>query len=139
MSLIPEESKAQLRRLMELRDKRDETKIAADKAEHDYREAEADAFEALKDIKGAIKVDLGAPWGETSFRSREQHFAQIINEDEMLAYYENRAMIDEITTAKPRMKVLNEHVRDAREQGLDPPPGLGWTTRRGVTITRQKG
>jgi len=138
--MISDDAKAQLRRLMEARDRRDRDEVAAKQSEKDYREIEAEVFETLEDsgVKGSIKVDLGEPWGTVSFGARETYFGRIIDEEAALAYYEQRAMLDEITTPKFSKKRINEEVRDAREQGLDMPPGIDWYARRGVTITRQK-
>jgi hypothetical protein len=125
---------------MELRVARDEAKVAAENAEKEYREAEADAFEALEDnpVQGTIKVDLGEPFGVVSFRTRETPFAPLIDSDAAVEYYERRAMLDEVSAPKFVMKRLNEEIRDCIEQGTSPPPGVDWYIRRGVTITRQK-
>lgn len=136
--MISDEAKAQLRRLMELRQKRDEDAVAAKASEKAYREAEADAYEALSPIKGALKIDLGEPFGIVAFHNRETYFARVINETKALEYYKKKHMTDDVTTSKFRMGVLNEEIRSRREQGLDPPPGIDWAPRRGVTITRQK-
>jgi hypothetical protein len=136
--VISEESKAQLRRLMELRQVRDDRKTALKTAEEEYRDAEADTFEALEGIEGAIKIDLGDPWGTVAFHQRETFFARVIDEEAAASHYKSRGRSEEAFTPKFRMAVLNEDVRDAREQGTDPPPGIDWVPRRGVTITRQK-
>lgn len=137
-NIISDEAKSQLRRLMELRQKRDEDAVAAKQSEQEYRDAEADAYESLRDLKGALKVDLGEPWGTVAFHTRETHFARIIDDSAVLEYFENRAMMDDVTVPKFRMRVLNEIVRDSREQGTELPPGIDSVARRGVTITRQK-
>lgn len=136
--MITDEDKSKLRRLMELRETRDLDKVRAAASEKEYREYEADIFEELDGIEGALKLDLGEPWGVVSFHSRETVFARVIDEEALLEHYEQRAMKEEVTTASVRMKVLNEYARDLKEQGLEFPPGLTWTPRRGVTITRQK-
>lgn len=138
--MIEQEAVSKLRRLMELREKRDETKKAAETAESDYREHEAEVYEALEEnpVKGTLKVDLGDPWGIVSFSPRETYFGRIIDDAKALEHFEQRAMVDELTSPKFVMKRVNEIVRDVREQGGDMPPGLDFYARRGVTITRQK-
>lgn len=139
--MIPEESKSALRRLMEVRQKRDEAKKALELAERDFRECESDVFESLEDsdVKGTLKVDLGEPWGTVSFRTRETHFGNIFDEEAATEYFEQRAQIDEVSAPKFVKRRINEIVRDAVEQGADLPPGVDYYTQRGVTITRQKG
>jgi len=145
--IVSDEAKSKLRRLMEARVKRDELKEALKNAESDFREIEAEVFEALEDLRdpndpnpkrSAIKVHLGEPWGTVSFRGRETYYGRIIDEDAAMDYFEQRQMVDEVTAPKFSKKRLNEIVRDHREQGLDMPPGMDYYPDRGVTITRQK-
>lgn len=147
MSIVSDDAKAKLRRLMESRTKRDELKKALEAAEADYREQEAEVFEALEELRdpndpsatrSAIKVHLGEPWGTVSFRGRETLFGRIIDEDAALEYFEQRSMMEEIQAPKIVKKRLHEIVRDHHEQGLDMPPGIDYYPQRGVTITRQK-
>lgn len=130
----------QFRRLMALREARDLAKKAADAAEEEYREAEADAFEALEDSPhaGTVKLDLGEPYGVVSFLPRTTVYGRIIDQDAALEHYENRAMVEEITVPKFSGKRINEEVRNHREQGLPMPPGVTYYERRNVTITKQK-
>lgn len=136
---------SELRRLMELREAKDEAEQAFKDAKEAYQEAELDLFDKLTDeAQGAIRrlpnVDLGPPWGKVSFQARETHYARIIpgKENEALEHYEQRAMIDSVTAPKFVMKRLNEEVRDCIEQGKNPPPGIDYYTNRGITVTRQK-
>lgn len=140
MEMVSDETMAMFRRLMELRDIRDTTKTAAETAETDFREAEADAFEAIRQSKqkGSWKLDLGEPWGTVSFRERETYYGRVIDEEKALEYYESRARIDDVTAPKFVMKRIHEDVRKSREEGSELPPGLDFYANRGVTITRQK-
>lgn len=125
---------------MEVRQARDEAKIASENLEKEYREMEADVYEELNEnpVAGTLKVDLGDPWGVVSFLPRETFFGRIIDDEKALQYYEQRAMVEEVSSPKFVMRRINEEVRDCLEQGRELPPGLDWYARRGVTITRQK-
>lgn len=125
---------------MEARQKRDESKTQLEADEKDYREMEAEVYEALEDnpVQGTVKVDLGEPWGVVSFGPRETYFGRVIDDDEAAEYFEQRAMMDEVSKPKFVMKRINEEVRDRIEQGMKMPPGIDYYARRGVTITRQK-
>jgi hypothetical protein len=140
--VISDETKEVLRRHLELRDERDAAKKEAERLEKEYRESEADLYEMIDEsgIKGGIKVDLGAPWGEVSFSNRSTTFGRIIKgmEDDAFEYFSQRAMLDEVTSPKFSMKRIHEIVRDCEEQGVDMPKGIDYYKRRGVTITRQK-
>jgi hypothetical protein len=139
--MITQESKEALRRLMELRQHRDEAKVAAETSEKAYREAEADVYEALEEsgIKSTVKVDLGEPWGTVSFKTRETYYGKIYDADAALAYYDQRGLTPDMTNPKFVMKRVNEEVRSRVEQGESMPPGVDYYANRGVTITRQKG
>lgn len=138
--MISEETIATLRRFMEMRERRDEAKKEHDEAKKEYTEAELDLFEALSEnpIKGALKVDLGEPWGVVSFLPRETFYGKIVDEDEALKHYEQRAMIEEVSAPKFVMKRVNEDVRDAMEGNGNMPAGVTFYAQRGVTVTRQK-
>lgn len=140
--MLTTEDIAQLRRLMELREERDRLATEADKAKKDYQEAEMDLYERLSSgpVSRLNNVDLGPPWGKVSFGARETYYGRIIKgmEREALAYYRQRAMADQVTEPKFVMARINEEVRDCIEQGKQPPPGIDFYARRGVTITRQK-
>ncbi len=137
--IVSDEAVTQLRRLMELRDDRDQATATLRRAEEAYRDAEADAYESLEGVEGAIKIALGDPWGTVAFHQRETYFARVIDPDKAHEHYVSQGMAEEVAQPKFRMKILNEDIRDRREQGQAPPPGVDWVPRRGVTITRQKG
>lgn len=138
--MISADQTATLRRFMELREARDEAKKTHDTAKKAYEEAELDLFEILNDssLKGALKVDLGEPWGTVSFLPRETYYGKIIDEDEAVKHYEQRAMIDEVSAPKFVMARINEEVREAMEGNGDMPPGVDFYAKRGVSVTRQK-
>lgn len=138
--MLSEDALNKLRRLMETRTARDEAKRALENAEADFRECEADVYEALDEsgVLGTVKVDLGDPWGVVSFRTRETLFGRVIDDEAALSYFEERAMLDEVSAPKIVKRRINEIVRDHHEQGLDMPPGIDYYPQRGVTISRQK-
>lgn len=137
-SIIPESSKSKLRRLMELREARDTAKEKLAVAEEEYRDMEAEVFESLEGIVGALKVPLGPPWGEVSFTKRETTYAKLLNEDEFMAYLKKHAKDEEMTTIKFSGARMNEMARTADESGTDMPPGLSAYKNRGVSIKAQK-
>lgn len=141
MSIISDETKAMLRRFLEARDRRDELKIAATKAENEYREQEAEVHAALSEgIEGSLKIPLGDPYGTVSFVPKQTPYAKIINKEKLMIYLEQRALVDEYTEpsnfARGR---LNELVREMDEAKEAMPPGLEISKKRFVQITRQKG
>lgn len=133
---------SQLRRLMELRERRDNLKVEYEAAKKDYADAEMELYERLSDgpVSRLNNVDLGEPWGKVSFGSREQYFARVIKgmEDEALEYFRQRARLDEVTEPRFTMARLNEEVRHRRETNEPMPPGIDFYARRGVTVTKEK-
>lgn len=130
---------SKFRRLAELREKRDETKTAADNAEDDYRKYEADLYDELMEspMKGSRRFDLGPPFGTVVFTPRETKYGRIYDEDAAQEYFEQRAMMDEMTKPSIEKRKVNELVRDLLDQGQPMPPGIDFTTNRGITISRK--
>jgi hypothetical protein len=138
---LGEDVRFKLRRLMESREKRDLTKAEATAAEEEYRETEAEAWQALDDspLEGSIKVDLGAPYGVVTFGPRETYYGRILDKDLALDHFEQRAMVEEMTEPKFAMARVHEAVRDCLDAGQQLPPGLDFYAKRYVSITRKKG
>src|SRR4051812_15625126 len=74
------------------------------KAERD--ELELDVFELFEGLQGSqngkkmgstVPVPLGDPYGVVKFRTRETYFAKIVNEDDLLDWLEQRAVMDEFS------------------------------------------
>ena len=142
--MLDQDDIQQLRRLMELRVKRDELSKAHDNAKKEYKEAELDLFEKLTNpetgnVRRIPPVDLGPPFGRVAFQARETIYGRIINEKEAREYFEQQGMGDVLTAPKFVKKRLNEIARDVDEQAAEPPPGFDWYKDRGITVTRQKG
>lgn len=130
---------AKLRRLMESREKRDIDKAAAERSETEYRNNEAEVIEALEGspLRPPYKLDLGE-YGVVRFHPKETIYGKVVDEEAALEYFEQRAMVDEVTKPKFSMKQINEMVREMYEQGETMPPGITFSPKRYVQITRQK-
>lgn len=130
---------SRFRRLVELREKRDETKTSADSAETDYREYEAELFEELEDgpVEGTLRLDLGGSIGVVTFTPRETKFGRIVDADAAATYFEERELAKEFTKPVIEKRKLNELVRDLLEQGKPMPAGVDWYAKRGLTISRK--
>lgn len=128
------------RRLVELRQKRDQAKRQFERDEEDYREAEAEFWEALDEspVEGSRKVDLGPPFGTVTFTPTETYYGNVIDEQAALEYLEERALIDEYTHPKLKKARVNELIRELREQGAEMPPGFDFYPQRRVRITMPK-
>jgi hypothetical protein len=129
-----------LRRFVELREKRDAAKLAATRAESDYREAETEVWEAFDESpqEGSRKIDLGEPYGVVTFQAKETTYGRVLSEEEFLDYLEQSAQVEEYTVAKIKEARINELVRGFREQNIDLPPGLDFRTTRYVSISMPK-
>lgn len=139
--MIDEAAKAKLRRLMDARRTRDEDAAAAKESEDEYRDLEAEVYNDFlqSGVKGSVKVDLGEPYGTVRFQGRETYFGRIIDKEAALEYFEQRALVDEMTVPQISKKRLNELVNTIMEsQDNSMPPGIDFYARRGMTITQQK-
>lgn len=133
--------KSRFRRLAELRQQRDIDKKIAEGSEAEYREYEAEVYEAIEesDLKGSIEFDFGDDLGTFRFSKRSTIYGKIIDMNQALDSLEDRAIVDEMTATKIEAKRLNELVRTAIENGEELPPGIGSYDRKFITITRKNG
>lgn len=131
---------AKLRRVMDARMARDTAKAEAKRTEKEYREIEGEMWEMLDESVQLppYKFDLGDPYGVVRFNNRETIYARVIDEDEAIEYFEKRAMLDDVSGPKFTMQILNEMVRDLHERDEAMPPGVDFTPRRFLQITREK-
>jgi len=138
-STIGVEEQKKLRLLWELRAKRDEAAAAAEAAEKDYREHEADVWMALDEspLSGAIKIDLGEPYGVVTFQYRETYYGRVLDKEATLEHFEQRAMIDDVMEPKLSKKRINEIVNDCLDEGKELPPGLDFYARRYVSMSQK--
>jgi hypothetical protein len=138
--MISDEAKGRARRLLESKVKRDELKQALKDAEKEFREREAEFYEELEDATGGktLPINLGEPWGTVKFRTRETYYGKIIDQDAAQDWFEQRAMIDEVSSPKFVMARINEIVRERIDLGQPMPPGIDFSPNRGVTISREK-
>jgi hypothetical protein len=138
--MISDDVKGRLRRLLELREKSEQAKVAADAAKADYKAMERDVWEDIEnsDLKGAIKIDLGEPYGTVTFQKRETFFARIIDAEAAEDYYRAQDSLETVSEIKFSKARLNEVVREAIDTGTPLPPGLDWTPTRYVSVTIPK-
>lgn len=131
-----EELASRVRRLVELRTKRDETKIAYDNAKRDFERYQAEFFEEYQKspLKGSIKVDLGG-LGTVQIVPRETKYGRILDRDKALAYLNERALTEEFIKDDFRMARLHELVREHIEQKKPLPDGIDYYTKQFFTIT----
>jgi hypothetical protein len=130
---------SQFRRLVELREKRDETKTSAEKAETEYRDYEAELFDELQEgpMQGTLRFDLGGDIGVVTFTPRETKFGRIVDQDAALKFFEDRELAQEMTKPSIEKRKLNELIRGLLEQGKSMPDGIDWYAKRGITISRK--
>lgn len=130
---------SQFRRLIELREKRDETKQAAEAANSNYREYEAELYEQIEQgpFKKSRKIDLGEPYGEVTFTPRATPYGRIIDREAAVKYFESRGEKATMMQEDVIARRLNEVVKNCLESGAALPPGTDFYYRRGISITRK--
>lgn len=139
VQVISDETTAALRRFMELRDARDEAETKFEAAKKDYREAEAELWDALKEgVEGSLKIPLGPPWGTVSLSPQATTYGKVLNERRLQDYLEERQMLDEYSAPKLVAGRLNEFVRKIKEQGEKMPPGLDSYERKYIRVSMPK-
>ncbi len=141
VSLISDEAKALLIGLLDARDEVETLEAQLKTAKENLDEVEMDVYEMFEasGIDGTLPVDLGPPYGKTKFRTRETHYAKIVDKKTLTTYYEERGDLEDVRT-EPKFKMadLNTEVRELIDNHQSLPPGLTYRSDRGMTITRQK-
>lgn len=128
---------SKFRRLVELRETRDQTKTAADTAEEEYRHYEGELFDEIQDgpMSGTRRINIG---GEViAFTPRETKFGRIIDADAAVEFFDRSGMAEEMTRPKIEKRKLNELVRDYLDAGKSLPDGIDFYINRGITISRK--
>lgn len=132
-----EELASRVRRLVELRAERDETKIAFDNAKREFEAYQAEFFDEYEKspLKGSIKLDIGGEHGTVQVVPRETKYGRILDRDKALAYLNERALTEEFIKDDFRMGRLHELVREHIEQKKPLPDGIDYYTKQYFTIT----
>ena len=130
---------SRFRRLVELREKRDQDKEQAETSETEYREYEAELLDEIRDspITGTRRIDLGK-YGTVRFTPRETVYGRIVDADKAIEAFEREGLRENMTKTQISKSRLNEIVRDRLETGQPMPDGVDWYANRGFTITRPK-
>jgi hypothetical protein len=131
--------KARFQRLLELREDRDITKQQADRAENEYRLAEAELYEAIEEsgIRGRLSFDFGGSLGKASFQLRATNFGRVVDQEVAIEALRAEGLGDMIYTEAVRQKRVNELVRDRLESQSELPDGIDFYTRKGISISRK--
>jgi hypothetical protein len=131
------ELQSMARRLVELRNKRDQTKKAASDAKKEFEDFQADMLERVKKspVKGSRNVELGDDMGEIRLTPKSTKYGRILNYDDALKYFEERNKDKEYVREEFRMARLHELVRECIEQKKPLPPGVDFYTKEYFQIT----
>jgi hypothetical protein len=129
--------KNKLRQLAEDRRARDQADLAKKAAERQYRQTEAEIIAMLEESgqKGRITFNFGGELGTISFQKKSTIYGRVLDRNQALDVFEERAMVDEMTEPKISDRRLNEFVRNELEQGNDLPDGIDYHERKFVSIS----
>lgn len=132
-----EELASRVRRLVELRAARDQTKLAADNAKKEFESYQAAFFEEYErsPLKGSIKVDIGGDHGTVQIVPRATKYGRILDRDKAEAFFKDRGRSEEFLKEDIRMGRLHELVRDHLEKKLPLPDGIDFYTKQYFTVT----
>lgn len=128
------------RRYAESRQKQEELEAALKRAKDERTEVEREFWAMIDEspLEGAIKLDLGPPFGVVVFQAKETYYGRILNQEKALEYFESRAMTDEVTEPKPVMARVHEFVRDVLDSAGDLPEGIDFYAKRYVSYTKKR-
>lgn len=127
------------RRLVDLKDDRNEKQIAFESAEKAYRDEEKNFWQDLKDEMGNVKkfaADLGPGYGTIEFQRRETVTSRVLDEATAAAALEEMGHGEILGTKIPK-KPLNDLVRNAVKAGQPLPEGVDSHIRRYIAVSRK--
>ena len=131
-----------LRKLVDLRRKRDETKVLAETAEERFREQEDAVQAALATLgdQAHVSLDLGEGYG--TWR-RNTIYGGIYDHEAAVEALRAEGRLEELalpeSAVKFRQKALNDFVKERLEHQQKLPAGIEPRPRIGVTMTHKKG
>ena len=135
-----ENRNAALRRLIDLRRKKDELSAELDTVSAEWRDQVHTVHELLRKegTIGATAVDLGPGYGKYRFTPGETQFSDVYDEAAFRRWIEENGRGEELfQTDKLRKKAVNELVREIQNhEDAEFPPGLGPAETKKVTMTR---
>lgn len=133
--------KSKFSRLLELREKKDVTKLAADQAKAEYQEEQAKLYRELQEegIRGSMTFDFGGKLGTARFGRRATHFGRVVNKQAAIDALKAAGQDDAVLQESVAQGRLNELVRECLETGRDLPDGVDYYTNEIITVSRKKG
>ena len=134
-----------LRKLVDARRVRDETKVKAEQAEAKFREQEDLVQSQLATLGSTphVTLDLGEGYGTWRMQRRNTIYGGVYDHEAAVKALEEAGRLEEIalpkSTVKFRQKSLNDFVKETLEHGGKLPAGIEPRPRVGVTMTHRKG
>lgn len=121
--------------LINLRHERDRKKEDFDRAEREYRAAEALLWEKM-DANNDTSIKKSLPGlGTPRITKRSTIYARVADLDTLLDSLEQEGRVDELTKPAIEKKRLNELVRECLEAGIPIPEGADFYEKRYIQIT----
>lgn len=128
----------QFRTLLEKKKVYDEKRKAKESAEKDYRDYEAELWEALETQHGKVKsftVDLGE-LGNVRLTRTEARYSRVNDQDALVDWAKLHGREEELLTPGVRKRVLSELIRECLDQGIDLPDGADFYSTRRISVTK---
>lgn len=127
------------RRLLELRDENDRAQREAKAAKAALDDYEMEFWSELEDLGlKSVSLELGPPYGSVRLERRERRDSRVLDLRSLTEWVIAEGYAAELLRDEPRKAVLNQFVRTRTENGQPLPPGLDFTTKRYVSVTKKK-
>lgn len=127
------------RRLVDLREKKDETERIFKKAKKEYKAVEAEFWEHMED-QGltSFNQDLGDGYGKIQLQKRETIRGIVRDKTAAIKALQEMGLADALLAPFDIPQgALSEHVRDWLASGQEIPDGLDFNPTRFITLTRK--
>lgn len=134
-----DEFREEFRTLLELRVARDIAQTAIDKAKKEYREKEAELYNALKEagIRGRLEFDFGEDLGVAKFQRRTTTYGRVLDMETAVEALKAEGHEEIVNRETVREGRLNEFVRTQLEAKKPLPDGVDFYDREGISISRK--
>jgi hypothetical protein len=127
-----------VRRLVAAREKKDELETALEKAKEDYAVLDSEVWDMLDNAAMNPPFKFVVDGEEIIFHNKVTTYGKILDYDKAYDWARRNKMDEALNEDRFVMARISEEVRERRDNGQSMPPGVGFSERRFVSITRQK-
>lgn len=129
---------AKLRRLIAAREKVDELEVALEAAKKDKDILDSEVWDMLNEAPMRPPFKFIIDGEEIIFHNKTTPYGKILDYDKAYEWAREKGWDEALNEDRFVMARVNEEIRERIDDNAEMPPGIGYTEKRWVAITRQK-